>query len=268
MPQIRCPNCGMTISLKNRKEADEQMITNAVRGGPKTFTYLLHTTRLPRKTLSLRLKELCEGGMMAKDEEGYVLNGTPVFSSRIGGALNRFSSMSTDKRVRAGILLALLIVSMPVAAQVLAQFFNAQPSTQPEVPAVASIPTVAGNFTMTLDVQNVNDLYFWQVAITFNAKEMKVLSVAPGVFPESQYPGMLTSADNKNGLLTVGDFLLRPVLGWSGSGRLSTIVFGYFTNGYTLPKISMTAAQETTLLDSSGNAIPLGQQTTLSLNLP
>ncbi len=256
----------MTISLKNRKEADLQMITNAVRNGPKTFTYLLHTTKLPRKTLSLRLKELCEGGMMSKDETGYVLNGAPVFASRIGGAFKRFSSMPTDKRVRAGILLALLIVSMPVAAQVLAQLFNA-PTGEPQVPAVVNPPTVIGSFTMILNVQNVNDLYFWQVAIGFNPEEIKVVSVTPGVFPESEYPGMLTSADNKNGLLIVGDFLLRPAAGWTGSGRLATIVFGYFVDGYSLPEITMEASQETLLLDSLGNAIPIGQQTTLSLNL-
>ena len=262
MPQIRCPNCGMTISLKNRKEADEQMITNAVRGGPKTFTYLLHTTRLPRKTLSLRLKELCEGGMVAKDEGGYVLNGIPVFSSRIGGALNRLSSIPTDKRVRAGILMALLIVSIPVAAQVLAQFFNT-PSDQPVMPAVVNPPAVIGNFTMMLDVQNVNDLYFWQVAIAFNPNEMKVLSVAPGVFPDCAYPGML-SADNGHGLLTVGDFLLRPDASWSGSGTLSTIVFGYFANGYTPPKITMPS-DDTFLRGPLGNTIPIDPQT-LSLN--
>lgn len=208
---------------------------------------------------------------MTKDEEGYILNGTPVFSSRISGALSRFSSIPTDKRVRAGILLALLIVSMPVAAQVLAQFFNVA-SNQPEVPAVPAVinpPTVLGNFTMTLNVQNVNNLCAWEVAITFNPEEIRVLSVAPGVFPESKYyPEMLTSMDNDHGLLTTGEFLVRGEGGWSGSGTLSTIVFGYFADGYSLPKISMEASQPTLLLDSAGNSIPLGQQTTLSLSLP
>jgi hypothetical protein len=119
---------------------------------------------------------------------------------------------------------------------------------------------------MVLDVQNVHDLYFWQVAISFDAKEMMLMSVTPGVFPNCEYPGILVNTDNSSGLLTVGDFLLRPQAGWSGSGTLATISFGFFADGYALPKISMSAAQETTLLDSSGNAIPLDQQTTLSLS--
>ncbi len=266
MPQIRCPNCGMTISLKNRKEADLEMITNAVRSGPRTFTYLLHMTKLPRKTLSLRLRELCDGGYMAKDEGGYVLNGSPMIQSRISGAFRRFSAIPTDKRVRAGIMLALLVVSMPVAAQVLAQLFQS-PQTPPAGLPVVNPPAVIGTFTMVLDVQNVNDLYFWQVAIGFNTEEMKVLEVTPGIYPESEYAGMLSNVDDDRGLVTLGDFLLPPASGWSGSGRLATIVFGYFVAEYTPPSIRTDAVQETLLLDSTGNIIPISH-VTLAPELP
>jgi len=264
VPQIRCPNCGLTISLQNRKEMDVEMITNALRRGPKTFTYLLHTTKLPRKTLSLRLRELCEGGITIKDEGGYMLKEAQTIERRFGGALNRFSSISTDKRVRAGILLALLIVSMPVAAQVLAQLFQA-PASQPITPATITEPTVVGTFQMVLNIQNVNDLYFWQIAISFNPQEMKILGVNPGVFPESQYPGMLNNANYEKGLLIIGDFLLPPEHGWSGSGRLATITFGYYATEYSLPAMSSGSLFKTVLLDSQ--LTDISQGATLSLSV-
>jgi hypothetical protein len=241
---------------------DIEMITSALRRGPKTFTYLLHSTKLPRKTLSLRLRELCEGGIMIKDEGGYMLKGVTTMESRFGGALNRLSSIPTDKRVRAGILLTLLIVSMPVAAQVLAQLFHT-PESLPETPAVVTEPTVIGTFKMTLDIQNVNDLYFWQIAISFSPQEIKILGVAPGVFPESQYPGMLSNANYGKGLLIIGDFLLPPAEGWSGSGRLATITFGYFTTEHSLPSLSSGSLFKTVLLDSQLNDVDQGS--TLSL---
>jgi hypothetical protein len=243
---------------------DLEMITNALRRGPKTFTYLLHTTKLPRKTLSLRLKELCEGGIMIKDEEGYMLKGVTTMESRFGGALNRLSSIPTDKRVRAGILLALLIVSMPVAAQVLALLFQA-PESPPQTPVTVTEPTVIGNFTMALVIQNVNGLYFWQVAIAFNPQQMKMLNVVPGVIPESTYPGMLSNAYYEKGLLIVGDFLLPPEGGWSGSGTLATITFGYYTNEYTLPSISSGSLFKTALLDSQLNSVAQGATLSLAI---
>jgi len=267
MPQIRCPNCGLTISLQNRKEMDVEMITNALRRGPKTFTYLLHTTKLPRKTLSLRLRELCEGGIMIKDEGGYMLKEAQTIERRFGGALNRLSSISTDKRVRAGILLALLIVSMPVAAQVLATLFQS-PASQPTTPVTIAEPTVIGTFQMVLDIQNVNDLYFWQTTISFSPQEMKVLDVEPGVFPQTQYQGIpriLSKADYEKGLVIIGDFLLPPAHGWSGTGRLATITFGYFADGYGLPTLSSGSLFKTVLLDSQLN--DASQGATLSLSL-
>ena len=66
-PQITCPHCGNTINLENRKEVDFEKITSALNGSTKTFTELLEVTNLPRKTLSLRLKDLCAAGTVVKD---------------------------------------------------------------------------------------------------------------------------------------------------------------------------------------------------------
>ena len=72
-PQITCPHCGNTINLENRKEVDFEKITYALNKSPKTFTELLEITNLPRKTLSLRLKDLCTSGSVVKDG-GYRLS--------------------------------------------------------------------------------------------------------------------------------------------------------------------------------------------------
>jgi len=79
-PQITCPHCGSTINLENRKEVDFEKIIYALNNSPKTFTELLEITSLPRKTLSLRLKDLCNSGSIVKDG-GYRL-GTSLKPNR------------------------------------------------------------------------------------------------------------------------------------------------------------------------------------------
>jgi len=72
-PQITCPYCGNTIGLENRKEVDFEKIMHALGKSQRTFTELLTMTSLPRKTLSIRLKELCASGSITKDG-GYHLS--------------------------------------------------------------------------------------------------------------------------------------------------------------------------------------------------
>lgn len=253
MPQIRCPNCGMTISLKNRKETDIDLITNAVRSGPKSFTYLLHSTKLPRKTLSLRLKELCEGGMMVKNEGAYVLAGMPQSQTRIGGCFRRFPAIPTDKRIRAGILLALLIISSPVAAQVLASLFRAPKES---LPPPVSEPAVIGSFTMVLATYNVKDLYFWQIIIDFNPDQMKVLKIDSGDFPEGEYRSLFNNTNNNEGMLMLGGAMIGSQTGWDGPGKLATITFGYFVNEYATPAIVLEQKGfVTVLLDHEAHSI-------------
>ncbi len=88
-PQITCPHCGNTINLENRKEVDFEKIMYALNSAPKSFTELLEITSLPRKTLSLRLKDLCNSGSIVKDG-GYRL-GVPfspnkkIYTTKNGG---------------------------------------------------------------------------------------------------------------------------------------------------------------------------------------
>jgi hypothetical protein len=74
MPKITCPNCGTTIDLETRRKTDFSLILNALKGNPKRFTDLLHATRLPRKTLSIRLKDLRSTELISKHEGFYHLN--------------------------------------------------------------------------------------------------------------------------------------------------------------------------------------------------
>jgi PKD repeat protein len=83
-PQITCPHCGNTINLENRKEVDFEKITYALNNSPKTFTELLEITNLPRKTLSLRLKDLCTSGSIVKDG-GYRLSTSFKSNGKISG---------------------------------------------------------------------------------------------------------------------------------------------------------------------------------------
>jgi hypothetical protein len=92
-PQITCPHCGSTINLENRKEVDFEKILHALGKSPRTFTELLTMTNLPRKTLSIRLKELCASGSIIKDG-GYHLNPSNVSASGTFSKRNRNGKMN------------------------------------------------------------------------------------------------------------------------------------------------------------------------------
>ena len=263
MPQIRCPNCGMTISMKNRKEIDLDLITHAVKSGPKTFTYLLHATKLPRKSLSLRLKEICEGGTILKREGVYMLNGMNITENRSTAYFKRFSAMPYNKKIRAGILLALLIVSTPIAAQVLASLFMA--SLPPATPKVE--PVVIGNFKMVLEIHDVSNLYAWQIYIAYDKAQVKALAIDAGVFPDTTVPGIYNFTNSEKGYVLVGDSLLGDTSGWSGSCKLATITFGYYVETYAIPEITPTIplVGSTALVDPAQNSIPIIWGSTLTL---
>jgi len=263
MPQIRCPNCGLTISMKNRKEIDLELITHAVQSSPKTFTYLLHATKLPRKTLCLRLRELCEGGMILKREGVYMLNETRVMESRSTAHFKRFSAMPYDKRVRAGILLALLVVSTPIAAQVLASLFVTSLPAAPE-------PVIIGSFSMVLEVHDVSNLYGWQVCIAYNKAQIKALAIEAGDFTETMFKGVWNVTSLKKGYVFIGDSLIGSTSAWSGSCKLATITFGYYVEPYTQPEIVSTVdgGANTALLDPAMNNIPWENALTLTIENP
>jgi len=263
MPQVMCPNCGMTINLENRKEVDINLIINAAKNRPRTFTELLHVTRLPRKTLSFRLKELCATGVIVKKEGVYEVNGDSQF---VGGARNpteKFSKVLYDRRVRTGLMFVALLLSFSVSGYVLAMLL-----TSPQPVEKFQEPAIIGSIAVTLNVNNVRDLYAWQAVITYNASELKVIEILPGKFLGVEYPFFLNTTDILEGVLLLGGTLYGGTSTQSGSGRLATILLGYYMDSYAEPKIVLREKHlETYLLDSKGSVIPIGNPTTLTLTV-
>jgi hypothetical protein len=120
---------------------------------------------------------------------------------------------------------------------------------------------------MALDVINVNDLYAWQAAIVFKSSQMKVVEAKAGDFMEAEFPCFANSTDTSDGLLLLCGTLKGNVQGKTGSGRLATIVFEYYVNGYEPPSIASQKAGFGMWLEDSALATIPGWQTLLTLSV-
>jgi hypothetical protein len=251
MPQIICPNCGMTINLEKRKKVDFNIIQDATRKKPESFTRLLRITKLPRKTLALRLKTMCEGGILIKKDGKYMSNGASKFDNNGGKFAKRVPNILKDRRFRTGLMLIALLISSSTSGYVLAKFFAPSETYQQ--------PTVIGNFTMALGINSVDDLYTWQVLITFNSSQLKVIKSNPGEFLGTDYPFFLNASDIGEGRLLLGGTLYGMRAGKYGNGTLATIVFGYFVDEYEEPRLSFSEKGffKTFLIDSRDSIIPI-----------
>jgi len=232
----------MTINLENRKKIDVNLIKNATKRQPRTFTELLHITRLPRKTLSSRLKELCKNGTLIKKERGYKINAVSEFENNGRNLAKGFSRALHDKRIRTGLMLIAFLLCSSGSGYVLATFLTPKEIYQK--------PVILGNFTMALEVSNVKDLYAWQIIINFDSSELEVMKITPGSFVGDEYPLFLNATDVGEGILLLGGSLCGDVSGTNGDGRLATVVFGYFVDQYNWPP-----RFESQLLDSKGSLI-------------
>jgi len=247
MPQIRCPNCGCSINLENRKNMDFYLISRDLKSGPKSFTDLLHATHLPRKTLSLRLKELLERGTIIKDN-GYHLSeasfDAPIKNQmkrgyKLKAKIHRFIKENPNGNRDAliiGVLLAFLIAGPLLFAQPLfvvhahrVHNFDLQPLS-------------GDDFTVNIGIRDAVDLYGWQGKIRFDPNVLAILDVNAGDFlssdavvvnatggsliKEPQSPESLIIVDiDESGVLFISGSLLGNVPGKSGSGTLVTITF-------------------------------------------
>ncbi len=256
MPQVTCPKCGTTINLENRKEIDFDLIAAATKNRPRTFTELLHTTKLSRKTLSLRLKELCTKGMLIKINGMYEMSSDSGHEFRSKYSVKGFSRMVEDRRMRIGLMLVAFLLSSSVSGYVLAMFVI--PPQQPE------LARPIGGFTMALDIGHIEDLYAWQVVITFDPSKLSVLKSAPGEFFDLEYPFFLNATDVESGVLVLGGTLYGATAGKTGEGTLALVEFGYFVQNYETPKLQV---QQTYLLNSAGSVISSDSLTELSLSV-
>lgn len=263
MPQITCPNCGMTINLENRRGIDFDLITPAVKKRPRTFTELLHITKLSRKTLSLRLKKLRENGILVKGEGVYKLNGDFEYENIGRDFVKGFSRVFHNKRMRTGLMLVALLMFLPVSGYVLAMFLVPPPHE-----ATTQEPIIKGNFMMALSVNDVKDLYAWQVIITFDSSKLEAMKVTPGDFVGFGFPFFVNATDVGRGILLLGGTLCGSVPGKNGSGRLANITFRYYADEYEWPKITQQIRSfETQLWDSKGSPILRSNSTVLTLTI-
>jgi hypothetical protein len=266
MPEVTCPNCGLTINMENRRRIDYDLIMSATRKSA-TFTQLLHVTKLSRKTLSIRLKEMCKNGAIIKSDGLYKLGNSSQADNRSIGSLQVKSLASNlsrafhDRRLRAAVWTLMLVSSFSVSGYALAMYYASSPPQQNH-----SEPVAVGYSMMALELSDVNDLYSWQAAISFNATELKVLQVTPGNFVGLEFPLFYNSTDTSEGLLLVGGCLVGDVAGKSGNGTLATILFECFTNSYKAPSIvPEQTGFETFLQDSELANIPLGTKLSLKV---
>lgn len=257
MPQIRCPNCGTSINLENRRELDYKTILSVIQKGSSTFTELLKNTGLPRKTLSMRLSALCDSGIIVKDG-GYRLNGTvqlgkwgKIMDSTENQPLGK-TSFFTKRNIL--ITMMLLVIAVPIAANVFATLINSPPPPQ-------QAPLYIGTFKAYVKVTDVTDLFAWQAVINVDSSQLVVVDAVRGDFLKAKAPDgttfqwadETTNPDTPN-ILLVGDSLLgMDIEGVSGTGTLAIITFGYKTKSYALPEILYGPDHvfETALLDSN-----------------
>lgn len=250
MPQVRCPNCGVTINLENRREIDFDLIVGSLKKGPKTFTQLLRTTRLPRKTLNIRLKDLIDSGIIVKDG-GYSLTDSPQtheFQARrsikkihnLKSKAIRFVKENPNGNRDAFLILALFALMMIGITHPLMVRANRVHNIN------AGYQIADRIFEVRIGITNAVDLYSWQGKITYDPTILKVADVAAGEFLSSEaivinatgevystttsYSAssiliFATDTNSMGGDLLIGGSLLGQVQGSYGAGALATITF-------------------------------------------
>jgi len=268
VPQVRCPNCGTTINLENRRETDFSLILNALHSQARSFSELLRITRLPRKTLNIRLKELCTRDAIVKNKL-YYLNGANPSKEWERKIMHRNSKLFIHKR--AIILALLLCIGIPATTNFVLAIFA--PSSTPE-------PQPIGYLTAIVTVNNVSDVYGWQVGIRFNSTNLSVASVTPGSFlkNENLFDDMLgddaylihgtwfaknTIHTPEYDVLVIGQTLLgKDTARASGSGDLVVVSFAIW-HAYELPKLVFKESPQynTMLLKIDTTEIPLKENT-------
>lgn len=164
----------------------------------------------------------------------------------------RGKRMKNARTMRSSLLLILMLLGS------LAVFSN-------PVPRVASLPsatvkvtpsTVAAtpgqNFTVSIDVSDVTDLYGWEFKLSWNAFLLEVVKIVEGSFLKTR--GMTYSSYNLNntqGYMVAYATILGPLPGASGNGTLATMTFSVESFG-ECPLDLINA----TLVDSFEQKIP------------
>ena len=275
MPQVRCPHCGTTMNLENRRETDFSLILGALHSRERSFSELLRITGLPRKTLYLRLKELCKIDAIIKNKL-YYLNEANPHKEWEKKLMNGNSRLFNKKTIA---LLLLLCIGLPVTTNVLATFFQSPPPP-PE-------PGPIGYFTAIVTANNVSNVYGWQVGLCFNSTNLEVIDVRPGGFLTAIEQNAEAAQNETTGyeitkktmfcytiidrdILFIGQTLLgEDVSETNHSGSLVIIKFGYYY-AYQEPELIFdeSTGYNTMLLRADCSEIQLHENTVTIRCLP
>ena len=238
------------------------LILNSLRSGPKTFTQLLQKTRLPRKTLSLRLKDLVNSETIVNDGR-YRLNG--ALPSELWREMNLKRSFQFSRK---NIMLTLLIFCMGILlAQAYGQHMIAPPQKL----------TITGTFEANLVISDATGLCAWQARVVFDPGVLVVIDVTEGsflqgkensfatifvvntqivddIFVQNDIDDPLTIInDEENGAdnVFIACSLIGNSDGISGDGILATVTFGVIGQGSQGLHL-----EDVLLLDSALSEIP------------
>lgn len=243
-PQIRCPNCGITINSENRRKTDLGLIVRAVQKKPRSFTDLLKITELPRKTLSLRLKELMGMDVLTK-------NGLYYFNEEANCTKELMQVQKNPIVIRRKMLLAFVVLAImvPAGLQAYALF---QPKVDTPPP-----PTIKGYFTAHVLVEDVTDLYGWSAVIEYDTDNTRWVEIMPGSVDTHRY---VNNSFPEIGVLLVGGLIqYGQNQGVTGSDlTLVSIKFGYYSEDFVDPiLLDEYVPHKTTLLNSDNEKIPI-----------
>ena len=147
---------------------------------------------------------------------------------------------------------------------VLANMTSTQVSTQPTtvqiLPESYTVPDIGSTFTINISIQNVNNLYAWELKLYYPSDILNGTTVAEGPFLKTEnqptFFRVLEFTDeynNAQGRIIALCSRFKPgALGARGDGILATITFtSKSANG---PKI--LHLEDVTLIDSNENTIP------------
>lgn len=159
------------------------------------------------------------------------------------------------RRVFAIIFLLAVTISLVVIPQIHTTQAVGTPTLAVKPPKVQDTALHVGDkFKINASVANVQDLYAWQIQLTFNASVLNLTSAfypTDHVFAGKTFMAVSPSIDNVNGRIIFGATLLGNVTGFAGNGTLCQIEFKIKHDGQSGLNFSKPYGTRTWLKDSN-----------------
>jgi len=164
----------------------------------------------------------------------------------------------------------LLVISAPVVTSIFVNLMSSSATSSTTTVFVDPSNVInktlqAGSkFTVHVNVSDVNDLFTWQVNMSWDSSILNVSRIIPGEFlaradnqTSSEALGgvVINSTDNAQGYGLFAESILGDVAGINGNGSLVSIEFLVVDYGWTDLNITVSGTLPTMLLDSEGGTI-------------